>query len=238
MAHCTCSLAHGRACPRPSSPSSLTAASASASASGSVPVPVPVAAHGLDPASAHTPAHAHAPELATASDQLLRQSDLRNLCELATEPLAAVHAFLSLLCDCSIANTEPRSGMRMDSLVILLRDLAEQLAEAERRIDRMAATARDAFPAADPCSLIEDQGCAVRVVRSGLCVLDDAIGACCLHELDIAGQAFTGTLHSMAERLQAAKTALTTIAFPPCRSMPREEKLPTKAGANQFALGC
>ncbi|RYF48571.1 MAG: hypothetical protein EOO27_35255 [Comamonadaceae bacterium] len=103
----------------------------------------------------------------------------------------------------------------MGSLAVLLRDLAEQLAKAERQIDHMAAVGREAFPDASLCSLIEDQGCAVFVVRCGLCVLDDAIGASGPHEQDVAGDAFTGTLYRMADRLQAVKVALNAIAFPP-----------------------
>lgn len=144
----------------------------------------------------------------------LTSAAMRNQCERATAPVTAVHGFLSLLGDCSSANTGQQSGMRMESLAVVLRDLAEQLAEAEPLIDEMAAIGRDTFPGSGLSSAIEAHGYTVFTVRHSLCLLYDAIGASCRYQHEVDAGAFGGTLFRMVDRLQAVEAGLTAIAFP------------------------
>ncbi|MGO4390223.1 hypothetical protein AB4Z46_02610 [Variovorax sp. M-6] len=120
---------------------------------------------------------------------------------------------LRVLSDCGASNADTTADMRVESVAVLLRDLGEQLAKAEPLIDGMAAIGRDEAPGSDLSDAIEAQGRIVFSVRHTFCALYDVIGHRCRdhHAFDV--EAFTGTVHRLADCLQGVEATLFELAF-------------------------
>ena len=139
--------------------------------------------------------------------------DLRDSCEQVLAALTAVRDVLHLLSDCAAAHSDSTTDMRAESLAVLLRDLSEQLADAEPLIDDMALVAHRHAPDAELSRHIETQGAVVYALRHTLCALYDAIGIRCHERYPIDAEAFAGAAHRMAERLAGVEGRLTALVF-------------------------
>ena len=159
-----------------------------------------------NPTSADTfPAPDHAPSLP--------DSDLQGQVENIVDALLPVRDFMRLLSDCASVNADNITDLAPESLSVTLQDLADHLADADRRCAALALCAGRAETNDILSRDIEAQSNAVNAVRQLLLTAHGAIGMVRNDNEwpQFDSGALAGTMQWLAQRIAGISTGLQTL---------------------------